>query len=280
MVRIRKFLMVGTLACLGIFSVGCDSERVLELQKEVDRLNVIKMNYEKDVRELMETIDRNKVELAQYKAEIIGKDKQIALLMEELHKSPVSGNATRMTDSMSQRIRILAEEVGGELIGNRILLPGDFLFASGSWALTEGAKSTLKKISQVLDPESMGLVLKIVGHTDNEPIKHLKSKGIDSNLQLSLRRSVAVLEYLKSSCQYPAELMYPTGWGELDPLADNSTASGRKKNRRVEIFIDSELSNLTSSSGITGVTADPAAGGNSGSTEDVQVKKSPAPFTK
>ncbi|MHC4886931.1 MAG: OmpA family protein [Planctomycetota bacterium] len=278
----KRVLAIGGLVCAGALSSGCNGEKILELNQEIDRLNVIKMNYEKDVRELMEQVDAGKVELSQSKAELQGRDRKIALLMAELEKAPVVvKSAGVLTDAQTQRIRYIAEEVGGELIGNRILLPGDFLFSSGSWALTSGARGTLKKISQVLDPETMGLVLKIVGHTDNEPIKRLKKKGIRSNLELSLRRSVAVLEYLKASCGYPAELMYPTGWGELDPISDNASASGKKRNRRVEIYIDSELSNLTSTSGITTVTAQPTVGGVKAiPMEDETPVKEATPFTK
>lgn len=68
----------------------------------------------------------------------------------------------------------------------------------------------------------------LAGHTD--------SIGTDAyNLKLSMRRAEAVKNYLVSNFGINAERLYPRGYGESQPTADNSTKEGRQHNRRVEV---------------------------------------------
>jgi len=72
-------------------------------------------------------------------------------------------------------------------------------------------------------------VIIAVGHTD--------SVGSDSyNQRLSIRRSEAVKSYLVSK-GVEKNRVYTEGKGEKQPVADNKTAEGRAKNRRVEIEV-------------------------------------------
>lgn len=73
------------------------------------------------------------------------------------------------------------------------------------------------------------LALHIVGHTD--------SAGSEMyNLQLSIKRSEAVMEYLRTR-GVPLERMTADGKGEAEPIADNARDVGRARNRRVEILL-------------------------------------------
>ncbi|MDT8442307.1 MAG: OmpA family protein [Desulfuromonadales bacterium] len=69
----------------------------------------------------------------------------------------------------------------------------------------------------------------LAGHTD--------SIGTDAyNSKLSERRATAVKNYLVSNFGIKAERLYPRGYGESQPTADNSTEEGRQHNRRVEVI--------------------------------------------
>ena len=76
-----------------------------------------------------------------------------------------------------------------------------------------------------------GAVL-ITGHTDNQPIR---SARFPSNWHLSQERALAVQQLLARSVK--PERMKSEGRAESEPVAENSTAAGRAKNRRVEITL-------------------------------------------
>lgn len=70
---------------------------------------------------------------------------------------------------------------------------------------------------------------------DIEVQGHASSEGTDSyNMKLSLRRSHSVVEYLKS--KGVSNKLISKGYGERQPIADNSTEAGRSENRRVELI--------------------------------------------
>jgi outer membrane protein OmpA-like peptidoglycan-associated protein len=70
----------------------------------------------------------------------------------------------------------------------------------------------------------------VEGHTD--------SYGSDaSNLNLSQERADAVKAYLLANMSMDPSRIEAIGYGESKPIANNETAEGRAKNRRIEIVI-------------------------------------------
>jgi outer membrane protein OmpA-like peptidoglycan-associated protein len=104
----------------------------------------------------------------------------------------------------------------------------DILFDTGKSTLRSEAREVISRIAGVL-MVAQGVNLKVEGHTD--------SVGSDEyNLKLSEQRAGSVREYLEKAGVRP-ELITTEGLGKTQPLADNNTAAGRQKNRRVEIVI-------------------------------------------
>ena len=114
-----------------------------------------------------------------------------------------------------------------------ISLSGGVLFESGSAEIRQGAKQTLSRVANILKAYSDRRI-KIEGHTDNVPIS---SAAYPSNLWLSTARATKVLEYLQNVKGLKPKNLEASGRGESIPVASNSTASGRARNRRVEIKI-------------------------------------------
>ena len=106
-------------------------------------------------------------------------------------------------------------------------ISGDVAFDVGSANIKPEFASTLDGLAaQMLARE--GSRFSIIGHTDNS--------GSESyNQQLSERRAEAVADYLVSQ-GVSAGALSILGLGESRPVADNSTAEGQSRNRRVEIF--------------------------------------------
>jgi outer membrane protein OmpA-like peptidoglycan-associated protein len=112
-----------------------------------------------------------------------------------------------------------------------VIVINDVLFEFDSARLTAADKSKLDLIVTRLKREAPGAQLRVSGHTD--------SVGRDTyNQKLSEKRAIAVTDYLVSSGIARSAFVAVEGDGEARPVADNSTASGRSLNRRVEILIN------------------------------------------
>ena len=114
-------------------------------------------------------------------------------------------------------------------ISNRInALTQNITFNNGQASLTYNGKTALDEISTIM-LEQVNMKFHIAGHTDN-----LGSTA--TNLALSEKRADTVRKYLILK-GIEATRMTSQGYGEGNPIAENSTNQGRIKNRRVEIFI-------------------------------------------
>lgn len=95
--------------------------------------------------------------------------------------------------------------------------------------------SSLRQLYDIADQSSMtGLRIRIDGYTDNQG-------NTDANVALSQARAQAIASWLtqQSPQAFPAERIQVRGYGDANPVADNGTADGRQKNRRVEIILGS-----------------------------------------
>lgn len=110
----------------------------------------------------------------------------------------------------------------------RVTFKSDVLFDSGSAALKPGAYQEIDRVSQVLTqyPETR---IMVAGHTDSDGSEAF-------NQDLSIKRAEAVRNALVSQGVSPARIT-TMGFGETQPVADNSTAAGKQLNRRVVITI-------------------------------------------
>jgi chemotaxis protein MotB len=114
-----------------------------------------------------------------------------------------------------------------------VTLPNAILFSPGKAALKKATHTELDHIADVLKSKYGGIRVSVVGHTDSDPIK--KSKWAD-NWELSAQRSLSVLRYLIKR-GIPEDLIEAAGRGAGQPVADNSSSSGKAQNRRVEVVV-------------------------------------------
>ena len=114
-----------------------------------------------------------------------------------------------------------------------VTLPDAILFDPGKATLKNATSKELDHIYSVLKAKYPGRHIEVAGHTDSDPIK--KSKWTD-NLELSSQRAMAVARYLEDKGVAKNKIS-ATGYGEGKPKDSNSTAEGKKKNRRVEIVV-------------------------------------------
>jgi chemotaxis protein MotB len=118
-------------------------------------------------------------------------------------------------------------------------LPNDVLFPSGQVDIQPRGRRALEQVATVLDTLP-GRRFQVAGHTDNVPIE---TDRFPSNWELSTARALEVMRFLVAHGVKSGELS-AAGYAEFDPVAPNSEAHGRAKNRRIEIVLEPNIDEL------------------------------------
>jgi outer membrane protein OmpA-like peptidoglycan-associated protein len=110
----------------------------------------------------------------------------------------------------------------------KLNIPTDVSFDTNRADIKPNLRPILDQFAQGLSSQP-NTEIRIIGHTDNT--------GSDAvNDPLSVRRAQSTKDYLTERGVDPNRIMV-MGRGEREPVAENTTAAGRAKNRRVEIFL-------------------------------------------
>ena len=113
----------------------------------------------------------------------------------------------------------------------------DLTFNSGRATVRPEAEETVRKLAGILrSPSARGLEIRVVGHTDSEPIKHAATRGHPTNMHLSVHRAIAVRESLTEAGVDPVRIQ-AAGYGEYRPLVPNNPDGRTPANRRVEVYL-------------------------------------------
>ena len=106
-------------------------------------------------------------------------------------------------------------------------------FGAASASLPPQAKKEIDAALAAVKGETGGadgVYFVVAGHTDS-------AGSVDYNYELGQKRANAVARYLVSQENIDRSKVIPVSYGESAPLAENSSAQGRAKNRRVEILV-------------------------------------------
>jgi chemotaxis protein MotB len=113
-----------------------------------------------------------------------------------------------------------------------ISIADKLLFQSGSFNVTEKAKTVLEKVAKVIT-DKPNFEAMIEGHTDSRSY----SNGVlVDNWDLSVKRSTSIIRELQGMGVNPAQLI-AAGRSSYVPLTDNETAINRAKNRRTRVVV-------------------------------------------
>ena len=190
-----------------------------DYKKKYDYLNVEHQN----LKGRFENLQTEKQQMA----DRISQDQQtideLRRQIEQLNKTPAQ--ATGFPDG-----EVLFDPAAGTIT---VRLPDAILFDSGKATLKSNTIGELDRTLAVLKQKYSEKEIDVVGHTDTDPIK--KSPWKD-NWELSSQRALSVARYLTDH-GIPEKLVQASGCGSFRPIASNTTAAGKTKNRRVEIVV-------------------------------------------
>lgn len=137
-----------------------------------------------------------------------------------------------------------------EIRHNRMVirLPGDVLFDSGKTDLKKDGKEVVAKVAEVIrkDAGLSSRYFQVAGHTDNKPL--IGGKYGDNWGLSAMRAREVLLQMVKPTAGGGGGLdqnkLHAAGFGETDPVATNGTDDGRKQNRRVELVVLPDVSEM------------------------------------
>lgn len=116
-------------------------------------------------------------------------------------------------------------------------IKSSLLFPSGGSDLVPASIPVLQKLSKIF--RELPNRIHVEGFTDNQPINTVI---FPSNWELSTARAAAVVRLFESN-GIAASRMAAIGYGEFRPIAENTTETGRAKNRRVVIVVMASMAN-------------------------------------
>jgi chemotaxis protein MotB len=195
------------------------------------------------MRQLEQSMDLKKVSLDELNLELEKKNSRLAELEKILdsQKKLVSDLKNKVSEAL------LGFENNGLTVTNRngkvyVSLDEKLLFKSASWDIDANGRNALKKLAGVLERNS-NIQVTIEGHTDNVPYNP-GSGQLRDNWDLSVKRATTVIRVLLEGSRINPGRLTASGRSEYLPVEAGDTPDARQKNRRTEIILTPDLSEL------------------------------------
>lgn len=205
-----------------------------------DKLQVTLVQYIENLRSekqaLEQETEENNVRLAEMEEEMRALDERLggataerAALVQRLEAQARVKQQFEQVEKMFSRDEARVFREGNTVILRLIGLS----FDSGQSDIRSDNVGLLNKVEKAIDVFPQSEII-IEGHTDSYG-------GDESNQLLSQARAESVQQYMINAMRIPSYRMIATGFGETNPVANNETAAGRARNRRIDIVIKPNL---------------------------------------
>jgi chemotaxis protein MotB len=218
---------------------------VKETQKLLNELKTAQDNLgrkEELLRQLEQNLDTKKSALDELTFELEKRNARLA----ELEK---------ILDAQKKIVQDLKSKVSEALLGFEnngltvtmkngkvyVSLDEKLLFKSGSYEIDANGKNALKRLAGVLE-KNPGIQVTIEGHTDNVPYK--SGGSLKDNWDLSVKRATTVVRVLLEGSKIAPQRLTAAGHSEYMPVDEHDTSDARQKNRRTEIVLTPDLTEL------------------------------------
>ena len=217
-----------------------------ETQKLLAELQAAQANLQAKedlLRQLEETLDTKKASLDELTFEL---EKRNARMME----------MEKILDGQKKIVQDLKNKVSEALLGFEnngltvtqkngkvyVSLDEKLLFKSASWEIDANGRNALKKLAGVLE-RNPGIQIMIEGHTDNVPYNP-GSGQLRDNWDLSVKRATTVVRTLLEGSKIDPKRLTAAGRSEYIPVDPANSSDARQKNRRTEIILTPDLTEL------------------------------------
>ncbi|MCU0473738.1 MAG: OmpA family protein [Bacteroidales bacterium] len=219
---------------------------VKETQKLLTELQAAQENLQRKedlLRQLEQNLDTKKSSLDELTFEL---EKRNARLVE----------LQKILDTQKKIVQELKNKVSDALLGFEnngltvtmkngkvyVSLDEKLLFKTASWDIDANGRNALKKLSGVLE-RNPDIQVTIEGHTDNVPYNP-GSGQLKDNWDLSVKRATTVVRVLLEGSKIDPKRLTAAGRSEFLPVDARNTSDARQKNRRTEVVLTPDLSEL------------------------------------
>ena len=134
---------------------------------------------------------------------------------------------------------VLGAQEGVRIEGDRFVFSSEVLFPPGRADLSTAGAGEVAKVADILRnvatdiPDEIDWVIRVDGHTDNEP---LSGEGeFADNWELSQARALSVVKYMTNFLGIPPDRLAANGFGQYQPVDPADTDEARARNRRIEL---------------------------------------------
>jgi len=204
------------------FTVGCATKNYVRSQVTpvINQVNELDDQTAKNTRDIRDVDTRAQQGIQQVNAKSTAADQKA------LAAGQTADQANQTATKTGNRVTNLAGKVEN-LDNYKPVSDATVLFAFNKAELTQKDKQTLDNFAQQMQVQKH-YIIQVEGYTDSVG-------SADYNYQLSQRRADAVIQYLAQKYDVPAYRIFLIGLGKDNPVAQNTSAAGRAKNRRVDV---------------------------------------------
>jgi len=246
--RVENILRLLSTAALVAFTTGCvSSSKYDDAVGERDKLQQTAQAHAEKIQEqeamivqLQSRLGTTNTDKEQLQKSVTDMQKALAEMKKRQAEADLRlteyANLARKFKRLIDAGKLSVKIVDGRMV---VALSSDILFASGSDRLSKDGQNAIREVARTLvtlDDKK----IQVEGHTDNVPIQ---TERFPSNWELASGRAISVLRVIREEGM-TKERISAASFADNRPVADNSTAEGRKLNRRIEIAIMPDLSSL------------------------------------
>ena len=208
-------------------ATGNEAFLTIGLFKRVDYTGSIKPDFQDEYYFLLDKVSLTPVNAKEKICPDVEREKANVYNADDRHERLDKMISYNLKNPPVPRPKLAQTRVPAVLHVDTLIIP-DIYFVTASFELSKKSYELLDSFAHKLTGQMDSVIVK--GHTDS-------IGNMDYNNELSLSRAVSVKQYLMTKLASLGVNFVARGYGYQQPIASNKTPSGRKKNRRVEIFV-------------------------------------------
>lgn len=218
------------------------SEEITQLLKELQELQLNLQDREDRVRMAEDKLNEQEAALKIAQQELADKQQKLQELQQALNDQRSAVSALK--DKLNSALRgfydqgLSVHEKNGKVY---ISMEEKLLFKTGSYNLDPNGQAALQSLSEVL-AANKDIHIMVEGHTDNVPLNG--ANQIKDNWDLSVMRATAVTKIILNNTDIDPARITAAGRSEYVPLDPDNSVEARRRNRRTEIILTPNLSEV------------------------------------